>query len=103
MDDFNTSDIIPEVSSIAWEVDTSVDWWFNLLDSIFIFAKDSIFGLLAVISVWLFIYIWFKLMKADGNPEELKKAFMNLVHIIIGLFLIAVSYALVKIVAGINL
>jgi hypothetical protein len=32
----------------------------------------------------------------------MKKAFMNLVHIIIGLFIVAAAFAIVKIVSGLN-
>lgn len=101
MADFKDS-IIPEWQSIGWEIDTNVDWWLDLFNSIFIYIKDSIFGLLALITIGLFIYIGWKLVKADWNPEEMKKAFMNLVHIIIWLFIVAVSFALVKMVAGLN-
>lgn len=101
MADFKDS-IIPEWQSIGWEIDTNVDWWLDLFNSIFIYIKDSIFGLLAVITIGLFIYIGWKLVKADWNPEEMKKAFKNLVHIIIWLFIVAVSFALVKMVAGLN-
>jgi len=102
MDDFDPNDIIPKGSSIAWEVDTNVEGGFDLINSIFIFVKDSIFWLLAVIAIGLFIYIGWKLVKADWNPEEMKKAFMNLVHIIIGLFIVAASFAIVKIVSGLS-
>jgi len=101
MDDFK-NDIIPWGSSITWNVDTNVEWGFDLINSIFAFVKDSIFWLLAVIAIWLFIYIGWKLVKADWNPEEMKKAFMNLVHIIIGLFIVAAAFAIVKIVSGLN-
>lgn len=101
MADFK-NDIIPGWPSINGEVNTNVDWWFNLINSIFIYVKDSIFWLLALITIGLFIYIGWKLVKADWNPEEMKKAFMHLVHIIIGLFIVAASYAVVKMVAGLN-
>ncbi len=101
MEDFK-NDIIPAWSSIAGEVDTNTEWWFDLMNMIFIFVKDSIFGLLALITVGLFIYIGWKLVKADWNPEELKKAFKHLVNIVIGLFIIAASFAIVRIVAGLN-
>jgi flagellar biogenesis protein FliO len=41
-------------------------------------------------------------VKADGNPEEMKKAFMSLIHVIIGLFVISISWVVVKMVSGIN-
>ena len=102
MDDFNPSDIIPEWESINGTIDTNVEWGFDLMNSIFLFVKDSIFWLLAVIAIGLFIYIGWKLVKADWNPEEMKKAFMNLVHIIIWLFVVAAAYAIVSIVSGLS-
>lgn len=101
MDDFK-NDIIPSWSSITGRIDTDVSWWLNLFNSIFVYIKDSIFGLLAIITIGLFIYIWWKLIKADGNPEEMKKAFKNLIYIIIGLFIVSLSFALVKMVSGLN-
>ena len=101
MEDFS-NDIIPKWESITWVIDTSASWGFNLIDTIFLFIKDSIFGLLALITIGLFIYIGWKLVKADWNPEEMKKAFLHLVHIIIGLFVVAASFAIVKIVSGLN-
>lgn len=101
MADFK-NDIIPKVKSINGEVNTKAEKWFDLINNIFVYIKDSIFWLLALITIWLFIYIGWKLVKADWNPEEMKKAFMHLVHIIIGLFIVAASYAIVKIVSGLN-
>jgi len=101
MADFK-NDIIPATESINWQVDTSVSWWLSLIDSFLAFIKDSIFWILALIAIWLFIYIGWKLIKANWNPEELKKAFLHLVHIIIGLFVVAAAFAIIKIVAGLN-
>jgi len=101
MADFKDS-IIPEWQSITGTIDTNAEWGIDIINSIFIYVKDSIFGLLAMITIWLFIYIGWKLIKADWNPEEMKKAFKNLIHIIVGLFIVAVSFALVKMVSGLN-
>ena len=101
MDDFRDS-IIPEVVSVGWTVNTDVEWWTDILRSILEFAQDSIFSLLAVIAIWAFIYIGFMFVKADGNPEEMKKAFMSLVHVIMWLFFVSISWVVVKMVSGIN-
>lgn len=95
------NDIIPKVESIA-EVTTSTEWWTDLLNSVLLFVKDSIFWILAVISIGAFIYIGFMLVKAQWNPEELKKAFMSLIHVIIGLFIVVIAWALVTMVSGIS-
>jgi type II secretory pathway component PulF len=101
MDNFENS-IIPEVESITWTVSTDVSWWDKILVEILKFINESIFSLLAVIAIWAFIYIWFMLVKADWNPEDMKKAFMNLIYVIIWLFIVWVSWVLVKMVSGIN-
>lgn len=101
MESFKDS-IIPKVDSISGAVDTTASWGLDLIDKVFMFIKDSIFGLLALIAIGLFIYIWWRFIKADWNPEEMKKAFLHFVHIVIGLFIVAASFAIVKIVAGLN-
>ena len=101
MGDFK-NDIIPGWESITGQIDTNPNWGFDLINNFLIYIKDSIFGLLALITIGLFIYIGWKLVKADWNPEEMKKAFKNLVHIIIWLFIVAISFALVKMVSGLN-
>jgi hypothetical protein len=40
---------------------------------------------------------------ARGNPEEFKKALMSFVYAAVGLFVVAFAWALVRLVAGINL
>ena len=101
MDNFKNS-IIPEIESISGTVDTKAEDWTKLLNSILNFINESIFSLLAVIAIWAFIYIGFLLIKADWNPEELKKAFMSLIHVIIGIFIVGISWILVKMVSEIN-
>ena len=100
-EDFRNS-IIPDVESIGWEVNTDVEWWATIVSEILKFAQDSIFSLLAVIAIWAFLYIGFMFVKADWNPEEMKKAFMSLIHVIIGLFVVWVSWVVVKMVSEIN-
>ena len=100
-EDFKDS-IIPKVESIGGNVDTDSTWWNNIIDSILEFVQESIFSLLAVIAIWAFLYIGLMFVKADWNPEEMKKAFMSLMHVTIGLFIVAASWVIVKMVSGIN-
>jgi hypothetical protein len=103
MADINYSkDIIPHTESINWQIDTSIEWWTDWLNDILLFVKDSIFELLAVLSIWIFIYIGYMFIKADWNPEEMKKAFMSLINVVIGLFIVSISWALVKMVSWIT-
>jgi len=96
------NDIIPEVESINWTVDTSVSWATSLVNDVLNYINDSIFELLALVAIWAFIYIGFNLIKADWDPEKLKKAFINLIHVIIWIFVVAISWIIVKMVMGIS-
>ena len=72
------------------------------LNPIFEFVKDSIFWLMWLISIWVFIFIWTRLVVARWNPEEFKKALMQLVYAVIGLFVIAVARLAVKLISWLN-
>ena len=78
------------------------DNWFDILDSIFAFIKNSIFTLLMLIAIWAFLYVWAKLISARGNPEELKKATINFVYIVVWLFIVSAAYAVVKLISQLN-
>jgi len=59
-----------------------------MLDTLLAFARDSIFSLLALLAIALFIYIGAKLIMARGNQEEFKKAMQMFLYTIIGLFIV---------------
>jgi len=40
---------------------------------------------------------------ARGNPEEFKKALMSFMYAVIGIFIVAFSWAAVRLIAGLNL
>jgi hypothetical protein len=66
-------------------------------------VKNSISDLLMVISLGVFLYIGIRLGIARGNPEEFKKALMHFVYAVVGIFFVFVAWALVKLVAGLNI
>ncbi len=104
---FNPSDILPTTSTgtiadVAFDTNGDKLWSTNLLDKMLAFVKDSIFWLLGLVAIGMFLYVWFSLIKAQWNPEELKKAFMTLIHVIIGLFIVAISWAIIKMVSGLT-
>lgn len=76
--------------------------WQNLLFSIFEYIKESIFWLLALVAITVFIFIWARLVMARWNPEEFKKALMNFVYAIVWLAIVAISWAAVKLVSSLN-
>lgn len=86
-------------------VNNSGSWIENgtsVIDAILLFVKDSIFWLLGLISIGMFLYVGFKLIKAEWNPEEMKWAFVTLTYVIVWLFIVAISWAVIKIVTGLN-
>ena len=82
----------------SWEDD-----WLNVLQSIFIWIKDSLTSLVLLIAVWAFLFIWIRLGIARWNPEEFKKAVMQLVYAVIWIFVISLAWWIVVLVAWLNL
>ncbi|MDD2870571.1 MAG: hypothetical protein PHS49_01150 [Candidatus Gracilibacteria bacterium] len=74
----------------------------SVLDSIFIWVKDSLTGLLFVAAVGVFLFIGIRVVMARGNPEEFKKSITQLIYAIVGIFLISLAWAAVTLVAGLN-
>jgi len=93
--------ILPNPSSVT------VNWnglsWQGFMDYIFSFARDSIFALMAVVAIGMFLFIWGRLVVARWNPEEFKKAMMSFVYAAIGIFVVAFAWAIVKLVAWIDI
>ena len=103
---FSWKDVLPTTVKWvtgSWSIgDVTFSETTNTLDLLLDFIKDSIFGILALVAIWMFLYVWFSLVKAQWNPDELKKAFMTLIHVIIGLFIVAVSWAVITMVSSIT-
>jgi len=93
--------IMPKVNTIS-EIWSEKEWLW-VISQILNFIKESIFWLLSVISIWMFIYVGFNLVKAQWNPEEMSKAWKTLIHVIVWLFLVAVSWALVAMFSWIKI
>ena len=72
------------------------------LTIVFEYIKDSIFWLLWLISIGVFIYIWARLVVARWNPEEFKKAIMQLIYAVLWLFLVAISWLAVRLIAWLH-
>ena len=93
--------IIPDNGVDTTIINTNESWkW--LLFSILEYIKDSIFWLLALIAITIFIFIGAKLIIARWNPEEFKKALMQFIYAIIWLAIIALSWLAVKLVSSLN-
>lgn len=94
------------IYGIRWGTGTIIDgaWWswLVLLDWILKYFKNSVFDLLALIVIWVFIYIWWRLVVARWKPEEFKSALMSFVYVIIWIFVVSAAWAIVKVVTWIN-
>lgn len=66
-------------------------------------AQNLMFSVMAVVTVGVFVYLGTKLVMARGNEEEFKKAWVALSYAVVGLALIPASYAVVRIVTGVNI
>lgn len=77
--------------------------WMWMIDTLLEFTRDSIFSLLALIAIGMFIFIGSKLIVARGNQEEFKKAMMMFLYTIIGLFIVGASFVAVRLIASLSL
>lgn len=76
-----------------------VSWdWLTPLTQVIVYFKDFLFYSLWTISVWVFLYFWFKLTIAKWDEEEFKKTLMWFLYAIIWLAIIPLAWWAVKIV-----
>jgi len=103
---FAVSDVIKNwiLSWVHWDntVINDVDWkkW---IENLFDYTKNTIFELLALIVIWTFLYIWYKIIISRGNPEEFKKAWLMLVYVILWMLIIALSWVTIVFIAGLKI
>ncbi len=83
-------------------LDSESDDGFSLLAYIFWWVKESVTGLIFLIAVGVFLFIWIKLWLARWNPEEFKKAITQLVYAIVWIFIVSAAWAVVKLVSWLN-
>jgi hypothetical protein len=69
------------------------------LDSVIVFVKNFTFSIMWIIVVWVFLYLWFKLVTSRGNPEEMKKALMWVVYVAVWLTIMSLAWGAVKLVS----
>lgn len=74
-----------------------------LLDYVLWYIRDSIFSLMAVIAIGMFIYIGARLVIARGNQEEFKKALKSFIYAVVGILVVAFAWAIINFVAGLNI
>lgn len=99
--DVSKDTIIPYPSGVAPDGEVLDGQWY--LDFVLEFTRDTVFALLALIAIGMFLYIWGRLVVARWNPEEFKKAMLSFVYAAVGIVVVAFAWAIVKLVAGIDL
>lgn len=85
------------------DVIASDDNGLTVLDSILYWVKDSLTWLLLLVAVWVFLFIWIRLVMARWNPEEFKKSITQLIYAIVWIFIVSLAWAAVTLVAWLNL
>jgi len=95
--------IIPGSSNDVLTASTAGETGTNFLDQILGFVRDSIFTLLVLIAIGMFLFIGWRLIVARWNPEEFKKALKSFVYAIVGIFVVSVAWAIVRLVSGIEI
>jgi len=83
-------------------------WWDTAIgvtsvDGLFTFAKDTIFSLLWVVVVGVFIFMWIRLLIARWKPEEFKATLQHIVYAVVWLFIISIAYLAVQLVSSLSL
>lgn len=94
-------DMIPDTETIAWNTSDIETWTWSLMP-IFLSFKNIILGLLAIIAVAIFIYLGFKLVKAEWKPDEFKKVMLWFVYAVIWLSIIPLAWAMVKLISSLQ-
>jgi len=89
--------ILPtDTTVVSW-----IDWGNVVVDSL-LYVKDTIFNLMALIAISVFLYLWYKLIVARWNEEDFKKALLSFVYAIVGIVMASLAYALVSFVSWIQ-
>jgi hypothetical protein len=81
---------------LAWQE------WEDQVDKVSGWLVESIEWLLPLVAIWVFLFVGIKLAIAKWNPEEFKKAWMQFVYAIIGIFAVSFAWVTVKLVAGLS-
>lgn len=72
---------------------TKTNW--NIIDVLSYIESFLLQVILPLIVVWVFLYVAFELLTAEGNEEKMKKAWKVVTFSSIGLITIALAYAII--------
>lgn len=94
-------DIIPRWNSITPA--GALPSWTGFLDGLAEYIKESIFGIMVLIIIWMFLFIGFRLIIARGQPEEFGKAMKSLVYVIVWIFVVSIAWLAVRLISWLNI
>jgi hypothetical protein len=88
----------------GWVTDTLLisKKWEEQIDEVSSWVISSLETLLPITAVGVFLFVGIKLGMARWNPEEFKKALMQFMYAIIGIFIMSFAWVTVKIVLGLS-
>ena len=81
----------------------SLDSGTGFLDGLAEYIKETIFWILVVIVIGMFIYIGAKLIIARWQPEVFSEAVKSLVYVIVGLFVVSIAWLAVRLISWLNI
>lgn len=99
------SDMLPKSNDWKWVTQNLLDWanWETQVDNLSSWLIESIEWILPLIAVWVFLFVGIKLAMARWNPEEFKKAWMQFLYAIIGIFAVSFAWITVKLVSSLSI
>ena len=66
-------------------------------------VRSQIFNVILIIAVVMVVWIGVRMATARWNPEEFKKAWMHFIYLILWLFIVFVSWWVVRLVSNLNI
>ena len=75
----------------------------GMIDTLLAFVRDSVFWLLALIAIGMFIFIGAKLITARWDQEQFKKSMMMFLYTIIGIFIVGAAWVAVQLIAWLDI
>lgn len=96
--------MLPNSTDWKWVTQNLLDdWdWEDQADQISSWVVESIEWLLPLVAIGVFLFVGIKLAIAKWNPEEFKKAWMQFVYAIVGIFAVSFAWVTVKLVSGLS-
>jgi len=98
---FSKDDLIPEWKSFI--PTNTLPAGTSAIDLVADYVKDTIFGLLVLIVIGMFIFIGVRLIIARWNAEEFARTMKSLAYVIVGLFIVSVAWLAVRLISWLEI